>query len=88
MDYGTVSYNGKTLTLDAQAELSNRVFCGWWGDREENCGSYIDEWKAPAHDADGNNYDVYWQFARTAGDEIQDDELPWNDDHISEVTQQ
>ena len=60
-EYGTVNFNGRTYELTAQAELTNSVFPGWWGDVEdgEEC---VSQWLAPGVDAEGEPVTVVWQF--------------------------
>jgi hypothetical protein len=84
--YGSVTHEGQTYTLTDVATHSNRPFPGWWGDASENEPSYTDEWVCAAIDADGNEYDVYWQFDAIKGEEPEDaGNLPWDDENISRV---
>lgn len=78
-EYGTVTFDGVEYVLDSIAEYSNRVFPGWWGDADEG-ESYVAEFSAAAHDSEGNDYAVYWQFAEIKGQEPEDLGLyPWQD---------
>ena len=83
--FGIVTHDGTEYTLIKQAELSNRVFVGWWGDVEEG-EEYTSEWSATAVDAEGNEFEVYWQFDAVKGDEPEDGgNWPWDDAHIAFV---
>lgn len=85
MDYGTVTHNGRTITLTEQATLTNRVFTGWWGEAQEG-KSYTVEYSARGKDTEGNEYRVYWQFDAVKGDEPEDESnYPWKDSDISRV---
>lgn len=64
--HGEVSYQGKTFALLAQAEPTNRVFPGWWGDAREG-EEYIQEWSAPAIGQDGEEYVTIWQCDAVKG---------------------
>lgn len=76
----TVKHDNKTLTLTADAQLSNRVFAGWWGDAKDG-ETYQAEFSAPAKDDQGNEYTVYWQFEAIKGQEPEDDSnYPWHDE--------
>ena len=80
-DNGEVVYQGKTFALLAQAELTNRIFPGWWGDARDG-EEYISEWSASAIGEDGEEYVVVWQFDVVKGQEPEDDvKLPWNEIH-------
>lgn len=75
---GTVDFEGKTYALKYQAELSNNVFPGWWGDVAEG-EEYIVDFEAPAIDEDGNTYIVNWQFTDIKGEETDDcGSYPWH----------
>lgn len=77
--FSKVEFRGKTYALSAQAELTNRVFPGWWGDAAEG-EEYTQEWSAPAMDTDGNECVVRWQFEVVRGEETEDDSLhDWDD---------
>jgi hypothetical protein len=78
-DYGTIAYEGMTLTLTEQAELSDRVFPGGWDDAEEG-EEYFAEYSAPAVDGQGEKYTVYWRFRQIKGEEGPEDDLPWDND--------
>ena len=74
---GTVDFEGKTYALKRQAELTNRVFPGWFGDAAEG-EEYTTEYGAPAIDEDGNEYWVTWQFNEVKGEESDDcGSYPW-----------
>lgn len=75
----TITFEGKTYTLQGDADYTNRVFTGWWGDASEG-ESYTTEFDAPAIDADGNRYEVVWQFQVVKGEEPEDlSNLDWGD---------
>lgn len=86
--FGTVDVEVKglelTFWLTSQAELSNRVFDGWWGDAEEG-EPYTAEWSCPAIDMDGNEYEIVWQFDEVKGQEREPDAYPWDVDHITRI---
>jgi hypothetical protein len=77
-DFGKVTLDGKTYSMTAQAELTNRVFTGWFGEAAGG-ETYWSEWSAPAVDTDENEYEVYWQFEQIKGDEQEPDTLNWDD---------
>lgn len=80
-DNGEVVYQGKTFALLAQAELTNRIFPGWWGDATFG-EEYISEWSAPAIGEDGEEYVVVWRFLAIKGQKAEDDSFwPWNEIH-------
>ena len=77
-DVATVEFEGKTYTLQSQAEYSNRVFDGWWGDAQGG-DEYIAEFSAPAVDDEGIPYEVYWQFTHIRNQEPEDlSNLDWD----------
>lgn len=83
--YGKILWGGNVYHLTEQAELTNRVFHGWWGDAQEG-ETYTTEYSASAFDNDGNQHRVYWQFEVVKGQEPEDDgDYPWTDDNISNV---
>lgn len=74
---GTVDFEGRAYALKWQAELTNRVFTGWWGDAAAG-EKYIVEFDAPAIDEDGNEYLVVWHFNDVKGEETDDcGSYPW-----------
>lgn len=74
--HGTVEFKGKHYALIDKAELTNRLFMGWWGDAYEG-DEYVSEFSAPAMGQDGCEYCVLWQFDVVKGQEPDDDTLPW-----------
>ena len=76
--FGTVTHDGKTYWLTSQAEYSNRVFNGWWGDASEG-EQYWTEFDCEAVDDAGNTYRVVWQFSVTKGEEPEPDTHDWDD---------
>ena len=82
-DFGTATFEGKTYTLDCVAYLTNNVFLGWFGDAAEG-ESYTAEYEATAHDTDGTNYGIRWQFETVKGQEPEDEsDYPFDDQHIT-----
>lgn len=79
---GEVEHNGKSYALICQAESSDRVFSGWWGDVSEG-EEYTAEWSAPAMGEDGYEYVVRWRFAEVKCAEREPDSLDW--DEVYEV---
>ena len=71
VDNGGIEFEGKSYALVNQAELSNRVFHGWWGDASDG-EQYTTEWSAPVMGEDGFDYIVVWQFDETKGAEPED----------------
>ena len=69
--YGEISFQGKSYALIEQAELTNRLFYGWWGDAKAG-EEFLMELSAPAMDVDENEYVVTWQFEVIKGEEPDD----------------
>lgn len=81
--HGEVVHRGAHYALLDQANLTNRMFPGWWGAAQAG-DEYTSEWSAPAIGEDGEEYVVRWQFDAVRGQEPEDDSCwPW--DRISEV---
>ena len=79
--YGEISHQGQRYALTFQAQLTNRVFDGWFGGVSEG-EEYISEWSAPAIGQDGEEYVVRWQFDAIKGEEPKDDgDWPWDEVH-------
>lgn len=77
--FGTIEHEGKTYTLAQEADYSNRVFPGWYGDAQEG-EEYVTEFSAKALDDDGNEYWVYWMFDTIKGEEPADNgNWPWGE---------
>ena len=76
--FGDVTIDGKIYSLTEQAELTNRVFPGWWGDAESG-ETYTSEWSARAIGPDGEPYEMIWQFEQVKGSEQEPDTLDWDD---------
>jgi hypothetical protein len=74
--FGFVPYNGITYQLTNQAELTNRVFPGWWGDVTAG-EEYTSEWSAAGCDADDNEVVVTWQFDLVRNEEPEPDTYDW-----------
>ena len=79
---GTVKFSGKTYALTRQADLTNRVFHGWFGDANED-GEYTVEYSAPAVGQDGTEVTVYWQFDEVKGEEMEPSDYDW--DNVSHI---
>ncbi len=75
---GEVEHDDKSYALICKAELSDRVFSGWWGDVSEG-EEYTAEWSAPAIGEDGYEYVVRWRFAEVKCAEREPDSLDWDD---------
>lgn len=86
-DFGTVTHEGKTYTLTAQADYSNRLFTDWWGDAKEG-ETYTVEFNCTAIDEEGYDYAVYWQFDDIKGQEREPDSYPFDDEHVTRVIPQ
>jgi len=84
--FGTVVFEHVEYILTREADFSNRMFPGWYGDAEEG-EEYTVEFSCDAI-ADGNEYQVYWQFSAVKGEEPEADEYPFDEDHISRVLPQ
>ncbi|WP_379143694.1 hypothetical protein [Paenibacillus sp. sgz500992] len=73
-DFGTVTFEGTTYNLKAQAEFTGRQLLEW--QQEEG----FEEFSAPANDADGNEATVYWvlNIKDDNGETLEDlDGLEW-----------
>ncbi len=80
-EFGEVAIGGKKIALTQQAEFTNRVFPGWFGDAAQG-ENYTAEYAAAGIDAEGNDYLVTWQFGETKGEETDDvSNYDWTDPH-------
>lgn len=78
-NFGTINQDGNEYTLTQEADYSNRVFPGWYGDAQEG-ESYTAEFSAAAVDANGDTHRVYWQFDEVKGQERADaGSYDWSD---------
>lgn len=68
---------------DTFTSRTNSVFPGWFGDAEDG-DEYWDQWKADGH-YNGSDYRLIFSFRVTKGAEPQDDDLPWDEDHIESI---
>jgi len=85
MSEATVTYKGKTYKVNGQAELSNRVFFGWWGDAQDG-EEYTAEWEADGEDESGIPVKVRWQMDMVKGEEPEDGaDWDFSDDNIVKV---
>lgn len=66
-DYGTTQHEGKIITLDDLAELTNRLMPYLPFHKAEEGDTYWFEMSASGHDEDGNTCTVYWEFAAEKG---------------------
>lgn len=73
-----IEFGGNKYAVTRQAELSNRVFPGWFGDAAAG-EEYTAEWSAPAIGQDGREFRVVWQFDEVKGDESEPDSYDWGD---------
>lgn len=78
-DFGTIAFGGKTYTLTDQAELTNSVFPGWFGDAKDG-EEYTSQWSAPAM-LNNEEYEVVWQFCVVKGSEPEPDCQNWSNIH-------
>ena len=86
--FGIVAYEGVEYTLAQEAEYSNRLFPGGWGDAQED-EPYLAEFSAKAYDAQGNEVWIYWQFDTIKGREPADlGNYPWDNEHIMRIIPQ
>lgn len=76
--FGTVVFEGTEYTLTDQADYTNRVYPGWWGDAQEG-EEYTVEFGCPAVDEAGNIYRVTWQFEVVKGEEPLPEDHEWAD---------
>lgn len=83
--HGEIEYKGKKYALVADATLTNRAFTNCWSDAEIG-EEYTAEFSAKVIDADGEEYEAYWQFDAVKGEEPEDDgEWPWDNKNITRV---
>jgi len=72
-DYGTVEFENKPYILDNDADFTNRLLSYPKNIHEvDDDEEYDAEFFAPAHDAEGNKFTVYWIQTFTKGDEPED----------------
>lgn len=83
-----VEHDGRGYYVDdtSQAELTNRVFPGWFGDALEG-EHYTAEYALDGWDTDGHPVTIYYHFDLVKGDywPESEDQLPWDDAHIVRV---
>ena len=77
--FETYDFEGKKYTAKEEMQQTNRVFPGWYGDAEEG-DSYTDEWSADGYDEDGNEVCIIMRFEQVRGEELEPDQLNWNQD--------
>jgi hypothetical protein len=68
-DYGTTQYEGKTITLDDQAEPTSRLMPFLPYHEAAEGDTYYFEMSAPGHDEDGTKCTVYWEFKAVKGED-------------------
>ncbi|MDR1685203.1 MAG: hypothetical protein LBR82_01975 [Desulfovibrio sp.] len=73
-----VMADGRVLTVTRHAELTNRVFPGWFGDVKDG-EEYVSEWDILAVDADGEEYRIIYQYDLVKGEEPLPEDLDWDD---------
>jgi hypothetical protein len=78
----TVTFKGKTYSLDTQAEPTSRLFDGGFQSAKEG-ETYTDEWGAYATGPDGEQVMIVWQWQMVKGQEPEDGgDYPWLDSNI------
>lgn len=77
---GEVEFQGKSYALLGEAELTDRVFPGWFGDAAAG-ETYTTEYSAPAIGEDGEEYVVRWRFEVVKDEEPDADTLDWTRPH-------
>lgn len=82
--YGAVEFEGATYILTGQADFTSRTFPGDFNSASEG-ESYTTELAADAIDAEGNPYQVYWQFAAVKGEEPEPDRYDYSSENVSRV---
>jgi hypothetical protein len=81
--------DNKTYVLDDQAVMSNRLFESSWQPGMDDGTPYVAEYHITAHDYDGHNYLIYWQFDAIQGQEPTDEsDYPWDINHITKIITQ
>jgi len=85
MSENRVRHNGNNYLVNGQAELSNRVFFGWWGDAQYG-EEYTAEWEADGEDESGIPVIIRWQMTMVKGNEPEDGaDWDFSDSNISKV---
>ena len=83
----TCRYKNLEITLTSDPTRTSRLFWGSFHGTSQG-ETYTDEWRAdgiiPALTSN-IEVEVFWEFALTRGSEPEDDELPWDDQHISRL---
>jgi hypothetical protein len=83
--FAAVEFEGKEYILDGEADHTNRLI----DNRQDNFvqvnegEEFCFEMSAPAHDAEGNEYMIYWIFTDTKGSERELDSFDY--DNIDRV---
>lgn len=72
-NFGSVTFEGKLYILTQDADYTNRVFPGWFGDAQDG-ETYTTEFSAAAIDENGDKCRVFWQFEEIRGQEREDSE--------------
>jgi hypothetical protein len=68
---------------DSLTSRTNALITGGFQDAK-NGEQFWDQWQADGTH-DGSNYRLIFEFRVTKGDQPEDDELPWDEDHIYSV---
>lgn len=78
-NFGTIEYNGETITLTEQAHQTNRVLTEYGDDLQwiGNGDSYMTEYEAHGTRADGTEVIVRWHFEIAREGKEVDGAYPW-----------
>lgn len=69
-DYGAVVFDGKEYQLTGEADFTGRILPGNMNYHEVALGEkYKFEMSAPAIDAEGSTYTIYWIFKGVKGED-------------------
>lgn len=69
-DYGAVVFDGKEYQLTGEVDFTSRILPGNMNYHEVALGEkYKFEMSAPAIDAEGNTYTIYWIFKGVKGED-------------------
>lgn len=80
-NYGAVVVDGKTYALTGEADYTSRLLPAAFINYHEAADgeTYDFEMSAPARDADGTKYIVYWLFEAIKGDEAELDTYDYSE---------
>ncbi|MFE4569971.1 hypothetical protein [Paenibacillus chitinolyticus] len=88
MNFGKVTFEGKTYALTEEADFTNRQLPGQYVNYHEvtDGEAYDVEFSADAVDEKGNECKVYWMYEFIKGDEPELDSLNWdNVDRVDDL---